>query len=302
MTGFQGMDTAQVEDYSGLLGDRSGTIEDRFSTLEGMVRAIVGAQWVGPDADVFGERYGSEVMTTVRTALEQLQRRVDELRGHIEEQDSASDAADGGFLEGVFSALGEAIGTVGSFLGDAWKHLTEDILPTVHDVISTGLGNIGTAIKNGIDDALKHAPDLGKQAGKRLLGSAIPYVGDAYTGIVAGVERWQQDGENHPDMGFGARLGRAALDGGANFAGSLGGGLLGTAAGGALGGALGGLIGGGGGAVATSPTGPGAAVGGAAGGGGGAAVGTAIGGYAGDVIGSYFGGRLADAGIDALLD
>lgn len=302
MTGFQGMDTAQVEDYSGLLTERSGTIEDRFSTLEGMVRAIVGSQWVGPDADAFGDRYGNEVMTTVRTALDQLQRRIDELRGHVEEQDSASDGSEGGFLEGVFSALGDAIDTVGSFLEDAWNHFTDDIMPTVHDVISTGLGTIGDAIKGGIDDALKHAPDLGKNAGKRLLGSAIPYVGDAYTGIVAGVERWQQDGENHPDMGFGERLGRAALDGGANFAGSLGGGLLGTAAGTAAGGFLGGLIGGGGGAVATSPTGPGAAVGGAAGGGGGAAVGGAIGGYAGDVIGSYFGGRLADAGIDAILD
>lgn len=302
MTGLQGMDTAQVEDFSGLLGDRSSTVEDRFNTLEGLVRSIIGSQWVGSDADEFGQRYGSEVMSRVQEALEQLRRRIEELSEHIDEQDSASDLDDGGFFEGVFDALGDAIDTVGNFLGEVWDNFTEDILPTWVDGASIALGVVSDKVKEGIDKGLKAAPDLGKNAGKRLLGSAIPFVGDAFTGVMAGVDRWQQDGANHPDMGFGERLGRAAFDGGANAVGSLAGGTLGSMIGGPIGGAIGGLFGGGGGAVATSPTGPGAAVGGGVGAAGGGGVGVAIGAYAGDVIGSYFGGRAGDALADSILD
>lgn len=302
MTGFQGMDTAQVGDFSGVLGTHSSTIEDRFSTLEGLVRSIIGSQWVGSDADDFGQRFSSEVMSKVQEALEQLRRRIDELGGHIDEQDSASDPSDGGFFDGIFDALGDALDTVGNFVKDAWNDFTQDILPTWADAVSNAAGVVADKIKHGIDDALKAAPDLGKSAGKRLLSSALPVVGDVATGVMAGIDRWQQDSSNHPDMGFGEHLGRAVFDGGANAAGSFVGGTLGSAIGAPAGAALGGLFGGGGDAVATSPTGPGAAVGGGVGAVGGGGLGGTIGAYAGDVIGSYFGGRAGDAIADSILD
>lgn len=303
MAGFQGMDTAQVDDFSGVLGDRSGTVEERFSTLESLVRAIVGSQWVGPDADEFGQRYGSEVMSRVQEAVEQLRRRMDELREHVEQQESASSTSDGGgFFGGVLDALGDVLSTVGDFLGEVWDDFTGDILPTIADGISIGLGVIGDTVKKGIDDALKAAPDMGKSAGKRLISSAIPFVGDAATGVMAGIDRWQEDSKNHPDMGFGEHLLRAGFDGAMNGVGSFAGGTLGSMVGGPIGGAIGGLFGGGGGAVATSPTGPGAAVGGGVGAAGGGGIGVAVGAYAGDVVGSYFGGRAGDAVADAILD
>lgn len=278
MAGFQGMDTAQVEDFSGLLGDRCGTVEDRFSSLQGLVRSIVGSQWIGPDADAFGDRYGSEVAGRIDELLEQFSRRIEELTGHIEEQEEVSSAKDGGLLGDILETLGDLFNGAVDIIGDFF----ENLIPTITNMAGVAITVLGDIAGGAIKAFAKSAP--------RLLGSAVPYVGDVFTGVMAGIERWNQDSH----LPFGERLGRSLLDGGANFTGSLLGGLAGSAIGGSIGGALGG----GGGAVAGSPSGPGAiftAI-------GGGSLGAGIGMVVGDAIGSYVGGAAADAIIDSILD
>ena len=290
MSGFMGMDTSQVDDFGNLLTQRRETVDQRFQDLKGTVDSIVGSQWIGPDADSFQSQYQSEVITKVTAAVDRMQQLFDEIRQHIEEQDTTSTADDaGGLLDDVLDALGGFFSAAGDFLSEVWNNFLDR------------LGISGVDAAGGIISTVhSFAKRFGEFAfGKGSVPKIIPVVGDIFTGVMAGVDRWNSE----PDRPFWERLGRAALDGGANFAGSLLGSYLGGSAGAAAGGALGGLIGGGGGAVAGAPAGGvGAVPGAAAGGGGGAAVGAVVGGIVGDVVGSYIFSTAADSVIDAILD
>lgn len=285
MNSFYGMDTAQVEDFAQRVGDRSGSLDDLASSLQSLIDAIVGSQWIGPDADAFGGRFRSEALPRFQAAIDQLRRRQDALGGDVEEQESASSAEDGGILGDIFGGLGEVLGGLGDlfggaidFLGEVWHGFVDNLIPN--------LGNVGGM---GVTAAGDIAGQILKSGG-RALSSAVPFVGDAFTGVLAGVERWNQDG----DLPFGERLGRSLLDGGVNALGSFVGGTAGSA----LGVAVGGLFGGGGGAAAGAPTGPGAILTGL----GGGTIGGGIGFLVGDAVGSYVGGAAGDAVIDAILD
>lgn len=284
MSGFIGMDTAQAEGFGALLERQSRTVEDICEAVGSRVHVIVGTGWVGPDADEFGARTDREVWARLNELRDLLRTLGEELISHIEEQNRASDVEDawGAFLDGVgefFAGVGEFFAGVGEFLGEVWENFIENLIPNWGSITGLGL----TAGGDVFGQILK--------SGGRLLGSAVPYVGDVFTGVLAGIERWNEDSE----YGLGERLGRALLDGGVNFGGSLLGGMAGTAVGGAIGGALGG----GGGAAAGAPAAGIGAIFGAIGGG---SVGAGVGMVVGDAVGSYLGGAAADAVIDAILD
>ncbi|HEX7353155.1 WXG100 family type VII secretion target [Brachybacterium sp.] len=285
MDSFYGMDTAQVEDFAQRVGDRSASLDDLASSLQSLIDAIVGSQWIGSDADAFGDRFRSETLPRFRDAVDQLRRRQDALDGDVEEQESASSVEGGGILGDIFGGIGEALDGVGDlfggavdFLGEVWSGFVDNLIPNVGN-----LGGVGVTVTGDIAGQIL-------KSGGRALSSAVPLVGDAFTGVLAGVERWNQDS----DLPFAERLGRSVLDGGVNALGSFVGGTAGSA----LGVAVGGLFGGGGGAAAGAPTGPGAILTGL----GGGTIGGGIGFLVGDAVGSYVGGAAGDAVIDAILD
>lgn len=265
MSGFMGMDTSQVDDFGNLLTQRRETVDQRFQDLKGTVDSIVGSQWIGPDADSFQSQYQSEVITKVTAAVDRMQQLFDEIRQHIEEQDTTSTADD---LGGVFGASYEAA-------GDLFREFTEFL----HEVWNNFLERFGV---NALDGAglmvsLVHsfAEGYAEYAFGRVVPGIIPVMSDVFTGIMAGAERWHSE----PDRPFWERLGRATVDGGANFIGSM----IGSSVGGLAGGDLGARIGGRAGKE-------------------GAIAGGIIGGIIGDSLGSYIGSTIADSVIDAILD
>lgn len=276
MADFMGMDTAEVDDFGGLLTERADSLRERFDSLSSLVDSIVGAQWVGSDADAFGQSFRGDVMSKVSSTLDGLDTRAKELTEHVQEQDTASTAT-GGVAEAIgdfFEGVGDFFAGVGDFFGEVWDNFVETIKPEPVD----GAGGIISTVHSW-------AKRFGDVAwGKGAVPRFIPLIGDAFTGLMAGAERWNSE----PDRPFWERLGRAALDGGANFAGSMAGSVIG----GAIGAGAVTLVGAGIGAVTGSV--PGALAGGGAG--------VIAGGVIGDVVGSYFGAAAGDAVIDAILD
>lgn len=308
MSGFQGMDTAQAGDFAGLLADRASTLS---SLLEGLTRTVdgtVGTQWVGSDAEAFSDTFSTSTRTLFTTAVDGLQGLGDELTQHRDEQETTS--SDSGVSTGGAipqggpatpqngpGAPGAASGFLGADWGDVsfgefWQNLKENI--GIDGVDAAG-GILGTSHS--------FAKNFGNfMMGKGSVPAFIPVIGDAFTGVMAGIDRWNDDA-GRTDLSTGERIGRAVVDGGANFVGSMAGSAIGGAIGTSIGTSIGGLFGGGGGAAAGAPAaGVGAVPGAAAGGVTGAGVGGVIGGIAGDVVGSYIGATTADSIIDTFLD
>lgn len=312
MSGFQGMHTADVADLAGLVSERAQTLSTLLETLGGQVDGIVGTQWIGPDADDFAATFRSSVHSPFTSAVDALRARGTDLEAHVEEQDgaSSSDSAAGGPTGGGAGQAGGgpqsgpggvSASAASGFLGADWGDIS------FGEVWENWKENVGIDGPDSAGGILSTAHSFAKNFGDFALGKGsvpafIPMIGDAFTGVMAGLDRWNDDA-GRSDLSTGERIGRAVLDGGANFAGSLGGSFVGGALGTALGGSIGGLFGGGGGAAAGAPAaGVGAVPGAAAGGITGAGVGGVIGGIAGDVVGSYFGATAADSVIDSFLD
>ena len=281
MSGFWGMDTAQVDGFGQQLGTGRTTIEQRFSDLQSVVGGIVGTQWVGPDAEQFGENYQQQVTAQVDTAVERMQSLVDELLQHLEQQDTAS-SADGSPFAGA-----SASGTVEGDRPGFWERWGRGIL---ENLMPSGMGAATTLVS-----AAHNLPDYLLDSVPRF----VPLIGDVFTGVMAGVDRWSQES----DRPFWERLGRASLDGVLTGGGSFVGGLVG-AAGGAFVGVLAG-----GGSVGLAGTAAGAAVGGVgaipgalAGAGTGAIVGGSVGAFVGDLVGGYVGSAIGAGLADAILD
>ena len=97
MATFNGMDTAQGDAFGQSLREGHARLSDVLGRVRERVRES-DAIWQGPDADAF--RADGEAMSTRLgdPALEHLARAVDELLGHVEEQEQASsaDGAGGG--------------------------------------------------------------------------------------------------------------------------------------------------------------------------------------------------------------
>lgn len=50
MTVFQGMNTAEVTDLAGRFTDRAESLSTLLESLSTQVGAVVGTDWIGPDA------------------------------------------------------------------------------------------------------------------------------------------------------------------------------------------------------------------------------------------------------------
>lgn len=280
MSGFWGMDGAQVEDFGTVLGQSRTTVEQRFTDLRAVVSGVVGTQWVGPDAQQFGEQYEQQVISEVDSAVERMQSLFDELARHVEEQDAAS-TADGGF--GGANVSGSATAAGPGF----WQRWGTGIVENLKPSWLGGTTTLVSAVHNLPGYLLESVPKF------------IPLIGDVFTGVMAGVERFSAES----DRPFWERLGRAAVDGALTGAGSFLGGLIGTAGGAFLG------VLAGGGSVGLAGTAAGAAVGGVgaipgalAGAGTGAIVGGVAGAVIGDLVGGYVGSAVGAGLADAILD
>lgn len=310
MTGIQGMDTAQASDHAALLAERATSLTTLLDTLSAQVDGIVGTQWIGPDAESFASTFRSSVAPRFTAAADGIRTHGTDLEGHVGEQDGASSpdgggggssAGPGGANGGGSSPAGVQPASAAGFLGADWGDIS---FGEIWDNWKENVGIDGVDSAGGIlSTAHSFAKNFGDFAlGKGSVPAFIPMIGDAFTGVMAGIDRWNDDA-GRSDLSTGERIGRAVLDGGANFAGSMAGSFVGGAIGTGVGSSIGGLFGGGGGAAAGAPAaGVGAVPGAAAGGVTGAGVGGVIGGIAGDVVGSYLGATTADSVIDSFLD
>lgn len=287
---FQGMDTAAGQTFGDTLRTRGTRLRELADELRASTGSVIGTMWIGPDADAFDARATPGAFASLQGAADLIAQRADELVAQVDEQDSASDDL-GGSAPGGGSSSGSGT-SAATFLGADWSDVSWG---EFGDNLWSSLGLDGVDVSGGLISATHSFADRFSlaafgQAAPRF----IPLVGDVYTGVMAGIDRWNDDADRD-DLNIWERIGRAGLDGGANFGGSLlGGTLLGSA-----GAAIGSAIGGGGGAAAGAPA---AGVGAIPGAIGGASAGGVVGGIIGDVVGSYLGASVADAAIDTFLD
>ena len=97
MSGFYGGDTEQMREQSSRCTGGAQRLADLITTAGA---AVAAAEWQGPDADAFRERWHSDAEGKGRSTAELLERLARELEKHAEEQDEAS-ASDGGGLGGL---------------------------------------------------------------------------------------------------------------------------------------------------------------------------------------------------------
>lgn len=308
MAEFWGMETDQVENFGSLATQRRGSIEDRFQDLHATVQGIIGSSWVGQDADSFRDRFESEVVPASTRAAETLQSLVEDLRRQIGQQDDASSTdgggsgggsggggANGGPASGpisggpavspVMASMFNPPGSIGEFGSKFWDKFVDNLFHPGGDDAATTMISITHDLPTWL---MKNVP------------KAIPVLGDAYTGLLSGVQRFAAES----DRPMGERLGRAAIDGVLTGAGSFVGSTLGTIGGAGLGVlAGGGSLGAAGAAIgAVAGEGIGAIPGAAGGLGTGAVVGGVAGGVIGDIAGGYVGGAAGNALASSFLD
>lgn len=285
--GFIGMDTEAAGGFAQELDRAAERIDELRARIDGAIAAMDGA-WRGTDADALSGCWTRSIGRVVAETASLLAARAEELQQHRQEQNQASDGQSsmycaavarprlGSSLRGKQRETGlaelqggirnEVFGTDGWSPGEFWDELKEDAGISALDAGLAGVSAPHDAVGALAKGGLVGAPFF------------FPYVGDAYAGIVAGAERWEQD-SSHTDLTMGDRVTRALLDGGANALGSFGGGVVLGPVGMVMGAYLG------------AHAGPEGAV---------------VGGIAGEVIGdgtgSYGGATVADAAIDSLLD
>lgn len=302
---FLGMDVEQARDFGIVLEDSRRALESRAETARAAVDSTAGGDgWRGPDADRFMQQWQS-VSSRWTELLDRFSALATSIANEADAQDETSEAGgehgttsgpwtgtpgpvaagggpSGGSLPATPFLPTDFFGEAGDFLGEYWENLKENV----------GIDGIDTS--GGIISATHtFAAAMSKEFLKEAVPKAIPLIGDIFTGVMGGIDRWNDDeGAGYNGL---ERFGRAVFDGGLNFAGSFGGGLLGSAAG--VG--IAGLVGGGAGAAAGAPAaGVGAVPGAVAGGSAGAVVGSVV----GDVVGGYFGATLTDSLADTILD
>ena len=89
MTWFQGADTEQLREHAELMRDRANSLDGLRTRLSMLVAH--GAEWEGPDAEAFRERWRSEVAPRFDAQIGALEDRGSSLEQEAEEQDTASE-------------------------------------------------------------------------------------------------------------------------------------------------------------------------------------------------------------------
>lgn len=274
MAGFQGMDTVQVDEFGTQLDRGMDTLSDTADTLRALIASTVGTGWIGPDAEEFQDEFEQRCTPVVVSALDRMRGFLDEISGHVEEQDIASEASAvggidptaltnslSGFFGNVFTWVGDATGDSWSF-GEWGAKILENLNP---------FSGPGGAIT--IRSAMHALGELGGETFPKW----FPVLGDIYTGGFAALERWHQD-SGRTDLDIGQKIGRALFDGAMTGGGSFLGRVSMMGVGAAVGAALG------------VETGPGAFLTGAAG--------AVVLGFVGSLGGAAVLGGLADSILD----
>lgn len=270
---FYGMDTAQGEDFAQLMAQRREDLAGRTEQLGSTIRSL-GSAWIGPDADSFRDRWDALQNGPIDNALEQLMELARALSAEAQEQDvtSAADALS------AFAEKFDDLFRLGDFSlrnllpnPNDWEDWVGMGLSGLVDGVSgaySGLAKFLTSPRTLATFMLVGGDDLvnsmrGAAGAASKFSKALGPVGAVVTSGFAAWDRWEQDSAD-PSLSTGERIGRAAVDGGAN---ALGGGLgaWGGAAGGAalgtmicpgvgtvIGGAVGGILGGLGGSSAAN--------------------------------------------------
>lgn len=270
MTGFQGMDTAQVDDFGAQLDRGMVTLSDTADTLRALIASTIGTGWIGSDAEGFQDGFEQRCAPVVVSAVDRMRGFLDEISGHVEEQDIASEASAVGGIDpaALTNSLSGFFGWVGDATGDSWSFgewgakILENLNP-----LSGPAGAIT------IRSAMHGLGELGGATFPKW----FPVLGDIYTGGFAALERWHQD-SGRTDLDLGQKIGRALFDGAMTGGGSF----LGRVSMMGLGAAVGAAIG--------VETGFGAFLTGAAG--------AVVLGFVGSLGGAAFLGGLADSILD----
>lgn len=273
---FYGMDTEQGESFAQVLSARRGTLEERAAQLDGVIQGV-DSFWRGTDAETFRSDWGQLNGSQIAAALDQLMELARELAEHAQEQDITS-------ADGAMGAIGERLRDIFSFdggwenplaaFGD-WKNWATSAMGALTSGGDEMLSQAWRIFAHGGEDAI--VPWLRTAYGLKAAGKVLGPVGNALTGVLAGVDRWNEDAGD-PSLSDGERAVRAGVDGGANIAGAAAGAWAG-AKGGALAGA----------AIGSIFPGPGTAIGGV------------VGGIVGAVGAGIIGGGVADSIVDWAL-
>ncbi|APX33005.1 hypothetical protein BH708_10135 [Brachybacterium sp. P6-10-X1] len=151
MAGFYGADTEQLRGFGDLLDARSGRLSDLASQLASQVNSV---EWVGSDADDFRADFSGRVSGLFDAADGLMRQRRSEVGEHAEQQDEASSPGDGGFLDAIGDAFGDAVDgvvdaatSIGTGIFDA---LTSTEMGSLSGLIGTGLDIADLTMEGGL--------------------------------------------------------------------------------------------------------------------------------------------------------
>ena len=151
MTAFRGMNTAQVREHAERLRTASGDVEGLTSRLTSAVRT---AEWTGPDADEFRDRWTSLASQRLDGLCTQLRALGDGASAEADEQDAASAVDDAPGIDGAPGA------SHGPRPGGGYRHDDSPWLPdrfegplegAVSDLAGLVSDGIGWGVDTGID-------------------------------------------------------------------------------------------------------------------------------------------------------
>ena len=123
MAGFQGADTDQLREHAELMRNRATSLDGVRTRLSMLVTH--GAEWEGPDAEAFRDRWHSEISPRLDEQIGAIEQRGTSLEEEADEQDKASeDDSPPGLLENILGLGSAAQGLFNSF--KTFKKLIDD--------------------------------------------------------------------------------------------------------------------------------------------------------------------------------
>lgn len=170
MAGFQGADTDQLREHAELMRNRATSLDGVRTRLSMLV--TYGAEWEGPDAEAFRDRWHSEISPRLDEQIGAIEQRGTSLEEEADEQDKASedDSAPGlwekitGIWENVSGLWGAAQGIFNSV--KTFKELIEDFPQHVKEwksAFKDGPGAAWDKYKDELSKGMGNAVNKGKE-------------------------------------------------------------------------------------------------------------------------------------------
>lgn len=175
MAGFQGADTDQLREHAELMRDRAQGLEGIRTRLSMLVS--YGADWEGPDADAFRERWHSEIAPRFDEQVGAIEERGTSLEDEAEQQDEASEEEKApGLFENLRDLAKHGQGLFKAFT--TLKELVDDFpkhLKSWKDALDKGPGALWKKYKTDLVEGMGKALNKGEEyssIAKRLLSQA----------------------------------------------------------------------------------------------------------------------------------